>query len=106
MCRRDSSSSTRTVRNSCRPATCRSAFIVGSPSSRHATRRYRSRRAKPAQLLILLPIVRLPLPIDVVIEDLWPEVPRDVGRRRIRNVLTRVRVTCGDLVAICYYGRV
>jgi DNA-binding SARP family transcriptional activator len=53
---------------------------------------------KPAQLLILLAIVRVPLPIDVVIEDLWPEVPGDVGRRRIRNVLARVRATCGDLV--------
>ncbi|HEY2273845.1 MAG TPA: BTAD domain-containing putative transcriptional regulator, partial [Jatrophihabitantaceae bacterium] len=53
---------------------------------------------KPAQLLILLAIVRVPVPTDVIIEDLWPEVSGEVGRRRIRNVLARVRATCGDLV--------
>ncbi len=53
---------------------------------------------KPAQLLILLAVVRRPVPIDLAIEELWPEVAADVGRRRLRNVLARLRAACGDVV--------
>lgn len=37
-------------------------------------------------------------PVDEVIEHLWPEVDPDVGRVRIRNVLTRLRRAIGDVV--------
>lgn len=37
-------------------------------------------------------------PVDEVIEHLWPEVDPDVGRVRLRNVLSRVRHALGDCV--------
>lgn len=36
--------------------------------------------------------------IDQAIDALWPDTGLDVGRRRLRNVLTRVRASSGDLV--------
>jgi hypothetical protein len=39
-----------------------------------------------------------PIQVDFVVEALWPEVPADVGRRRLRNVLTRVKVATGALI--------
>ncbi|MET3808043.1 DNA-binding SARP family transcriptional activator [Nakamurella sp. UYEF19] len=56
-------------------------------------------QGRPAQLLILLATARMSIPIDVAIDELWPEVTGDVGRRRMRNVLTRIRASCGELVA-------
>jgi len=38
------------------------------------------------------------LPVDEVIERLWPEVDPDVGRVRLRNVLTRVRQALGTCI--------
>jgi len=37
-------------------------------------------------------------PVDEVIEHLWPEVDPEVGRVRLRNVLSRVRHALGDCV--------
>ena len=55
-------------------------------------------QGRPAQLLVLLATARVSIPIDVAIDELWPEVTSEVGRRRMRNVLTRLRATCGELV--------
>ncbi len=53
---------------------------------------------KPSQLLKLLAVVDRQVPVDEAVEALWPDVDPDVGRRRVRNVLARIRSTCGDLV--------
>jgi DNA-binding SARP family transcriptional activator len=39
------------------------------------------------------------VPVDELVETLWPEAGPGVGRTRLRNVLSRVRETVGDLVA-------
>lgn len=38
------------------------------------------------------------LALDELIEVLWPEVDPVVGRRRLRNVLSRVRAACGEVL--------
>jgi DNA-binding SARP family transcriptional activator len=38
------------------------------------------------------------VPLDVALEELWPESDAATGRRRLRNVLNRIRAACGDLV--------
>ncbi|MEO9139939.1 MAG: BTAD domain-containing putative transcriptional regulator [Jatrophihabitans sp.] len=53
---------------------------------------------RPAQLLMLLATARGPVAVDVAIEELWPQVSGEVGRRRMRNVVARLRASCGDLV--------
>ncbi|MCU1388988.1 MAG: hypothetical protein JWL72_2326, partial [Ilumatobacteraceae bacterium] len=46
---------------------------------------------RPAQLVKMVAVAGRPVPIDELVERLWPESPPDVGRRRLRNVLARVR---------------
>lgn len=46
---------------------------------------------KPQELVKLLAVMGRPLPEDAVCDALWPEVDVDVGRRRLRNVVARVR---------------
>jgi DNA-binding SARP family transcriptional activator len=53
---------------------------------------------RPALLVMLVAISDGPIQVDFVVEALWPEVPADVGRRRLRNVLTRVKVATGALI--------
>lgn len=36
--------------------------------------------------------------VDEVCEALWPDAPADAGRARLRNVLSRLRAGCGDLL--------
>jgi len=38
------------------------------------------------------------LVIDQLIDALWPDASLDLGRRRLRNVLTRTREACGDII--------
>ncbi len=46
---------------------------------------------RPAQVVKLLALAGRPLPVDELAELLWPDTATDVGRRRLRNVLARVR---------------
>lgn len=36
--------------------------------------------------------------VDEICEALWPNAPADAGRARLRNVLSRLRSGCGDLL--------
>lgn len=54
-------------------------------------------RGMPAQLVKNL-AVHGSAPVDVVVEDLWPDCAPGVGRVRLRNVLSRARTMCGGLV--------
>lgn len=36
--------------------------------------------------------------VDLVVDALWPDADLEVGRRRLRNVVLRVRQTCGDIL--------
>lgn len=42
--------------------------------------------------------LREKVPVDELVEALWPEAEPGVGMRRLRNVLWRVRASCGDLL--------
>lgn len=53
---------------------------------------------RPARLVALLAAHDGRLPTDRVIEALWPEVEPESGRKRLRNVLNRLRETAGELV--------
>lgn len=48
--------------------------------------------------VVKLVAVRGPIPIDEAVEVLWPDTAPGVGRRRLNNVLARLRRECGDLV--------
>jgi DNA-binding SARP family transcriptional activator len=53
---------------------------------------------RPAALVKLLAVRGAAVPVDEAIELLWPEIDDEVGRARLRNVLSRIRAACGDLV--------
>jgi ATP/maltotriose-dependent transcriptional regulator MalT/DNA-binding SARP family transcriptional activator len=53
---------------------------------------------QPEQLVKLLAASGGRLHADEAIEALWPEVDPDRGRKRLRNVLNRVRAGAGELV--------
>lgn len=53
---------------------------------------------RAAALVKLAALADGPLPADRAIETLWPGVDPDTGRRRLRNLLGRVRAACGELV--------
>jgi DNA-binding SARP family transcriptional activator len=42
--------------------------------------------------------LRKRISVDELVELLWPDAPPGVGNRRLRNVLWRNRVSCGDLL--------
>ncbi len=52
----------------------------------------------PGQLLRLVSLRGEPVHTDDLADALWPAATSDHGRRRIRNVLTRLREACGDVV--------
>src|SRR5262249_3463771 len=54
---------------------------------------------RPAALVKLLAVVGAAVPLGEAIEVLWPETDEDVGRARLRNVLSRIRGACGDIIA-------
>ena len=53
---------------------------------------------RPASLVKLLALHGGRQPVDNVIESLWPGVEPSSGRKRLRNVLNRLRESVGDLV--------
>ena len=53
---------------------------------------------RPAALVKLLALRDATVPVEEAIELLWPEIDEDVGRARLRNVLSRIRSACGDIV--------
>lgn len=52
----------------------------------------------PTQLVKLVACAGGRLPADAAMEALWPEVEPASGRKRLRNVLNRLRETAGELV--------
>jgi DNA-binding SARP family transcriptional activator len=48
--------------------------------------------------IVKLVAVRGPMPVDEVVEALWPEAGPSVGRTRLRNVLARTRDATGGLL--------
>ena len=50
------------------------------------------------QLLRLVALRAVPVHVDDCAEELWPRAPMDRGRRRMRNVLARLRDACGDVL--------
>jgi tetratricopeptide (TPR) repeat protein len=53
---------------------------------------------KPGELVRLLALHEHGLPVDVVLEEFFPEVSPSVARARLRQVLTRLRAAAGDLI--------
>ena len=52
---------------------------------------------RPSTLVKLLALAGT-LTADEAIDELWPEADLDVGRARLRNVLSRIRSACGELI--------
>jgi len=48
--------------------------------------------------LVKLVAIRQPVPVDEVVEILWPEAPPGIGRQRLNNLLARLRRVCANLV--------
>lgn len=53
---------------------------------------------RPSTLVKLLALAGAPLAADEAIDVLWPEADETTGRRRLRNLLNRLRSSCDDLV--------
>jgi DNA-binding SARP family transcriptional activator len=53
---------------------------------------------KPGELVRLLALHEHGLPVEVVLEEFFPEVSPSVARARLRQVLTRLRSAAGDLI--------
>lgn len=53
---------------------------------------------RPSTLVKMLALAGT-LTAEGAIDELWPEADLEVGRARLRNLLSRVRAACGDLVA-------
>jgi hypothetical protein len=53
---------------------------------------------KPGELVRLLALHEHGLPVDVVLEQFFPEVPPSVARARLRQILTRVRAAAGEVI--------
>jgi DNA-binding SARP family transcriptional activator len=52
---------------------------------------------RPAAILEMLGLVD-EVPVDEVVERLWPEIDPETGRARLRNTLNRLREACGAVV--------
>jgi DNA-binding SARP family transcriptional activator len=52
---------------------------------------------KPTQLVKLLAVAGGRMPAEQMIEELWPEVDPQSGRKRLRNVLNRLHTVAPDL---------
>ena len=55
-------------------------------------------RGKPGELVRLLALHEHGLPVEVVLEEFFPEVSPSVARARLRQVLTRLRSAAGDVI--------
>ena len=53
---------------------------------------------KPAELVRLLAVHEHGVPVDVVLEEFFPDISPPVARARLRQVLTRVRSGVGDVL--------
>jgi DNA-binding SARP family transcriptional activator len=53
---------------------------------------------RPSTLVKLLALAEGPLAADEAVETLWPGVEQATGRQRLRNLLNRLRTSCGELV--------
>ncbi len=53
---------------------------------------------KPGELVRLLALHELGLPVEVVLEEFFPDVSPSVARARLRQVLTRLRSAAGDVL--------
>ncbi len=53
---------------------------------------------RPSTLIKLLALSDAPVAVDEAVEMLWPGTDGPTGRRRMRNLLNRLRTSCGDLV--------
>lgn len=51
-----------------------------------------------ATLLKLLVLGEGRLLLDQLVDPMWPDTSLEVGRRRLRNVLRRLRTSCGEIV--------
>lgn len=72
--------------------------LLGGFSTTFAGRNAPPPAGRPAALVKLLAVRRNTLAAEEVIELLWPETDEEVGRARLRNVLSRIRSACGALV--------
>jgi len=70
--------------------------VLGGCSIRHDGVDVRLPPGRPGTLLQLLAVHGGRATVDQAIEQLWPEVDPDVGRVRLRNVVSRVRRVVGD----------
>lgn len=48
-----------------------------------------------SELIKLLAMRSRPMPVDMVVDQLWPDAALDVGKRRLKNVITRARASLG-----------
>ncbi|HTU30374.1 MAG TPA: BTAD domain-containing putative transcriptional regulator [Solirubrobacteraceae bacterium] len=53
---------------------------------------------KPGELVRMLALHNQGLPVEVVLERFFPEVPPTASRQRLRQVLTRLRAAAGEIV--------
>jgi DNA-binding SARP family transcriptional activator len=53
---------------------------------------------KPGELVRLLALKEHGLPVEVVLEEFFPDVSASVARARLRQVLTRLRAAAGDVI--------
>jgi len=51
-----------------------------------------------ASQALMIVALRRRVPIEELVELLWPDAEPGLGMRRLRNVLWRIRTACGDLV--------
>ncbi|MHB1720038.1 MAG: AAA family ATPase [Acidimicrobiales bacterium] len=72
-------------------------MMLGSFVVSHRGAEVRLPRSLPAQA-IKIAALRGSIPVEELIELLWPEAAPGVGARRLRNVLLRVRKSCGELL--------
>ena len=71
--------------------------MLGSFSVRHEEELISMPTSLAATALKLVALRRRIL-VEELVEELWPESAPGVGLRRLRNVLWRVRVACGDIL--------
>jgi DNA-binding SARP family transcriptional activator len=55
-------------------------------------------RGRALAQVVTMAALRGPVPVDEVVDTLWPDAGPGLGRRRLNNVLARLRRNCGDLV--------
>ena len=72
--------------------------VLGRFSLTRAGRPVELSAGRGPQLLKLLVTAGGHLPVEVVIDTLWPDADRAAGRNRLRTTLSRLRAEAGDIV--------